>query len=67
MGKCFKLIIQESGLRGFFRGMATPLVLATPVSALAFMGNSWANSNILKQKGFWETLKLPYDYKNKIK
>ena len=37
----------ESGARGFFRGMSTPLILATPVSALAFMGNTWAKSTLM--------------------
>ena len=52
MGKCFKLILKESDPKGFYRGMSTPLLLATPVSALAFMGNTWAKATILPTSGY---------------
>ena len=48
MGQCFKQIISEHGFRGLYRGMLTPLMFATPVSALAFSGNGWAQNNFLK-------------------
>lgn len=47
MGQCFKQIISEHGFRGLYRGMLTPLMFATPVSALAFSGNGWAQNNFL--------------------
>ena len=50
MGQCFKQIISEHGFRGLYRGMLTPLMFATPVSALAFSGNGWAQNNFLKNE-----------------
>ena len=40
-----------SGPLGFYRGMATPLVLATPVSSLVFMGNDFAKKTFMPKNG----------------
>ena len=40
-------------MRGIYRGMSTPLVLATPASTLFFMGNDYVLQNYSYQTGLF--------------
>ena len=39
---CMTDIYKQFGIRGFYRGLTTPMTFSTPVTAMAFTGNSLA-------------------------
>ena len=40
--KCMTEIYNQFGFRGFYRGLTTPMTFSTPMTAMAFTGNSLA-------------------------
>ena len=66
MSQCARLLIRKSGFRGFFRGMSIPLVLATPVTAMAYVGNTWSSSLMIHKKQEMLNILQHYQFGNNV-
>ena len=49
---CMTDIYKQFGFRGFYRGLTTPMTFSTPVTAMAFTGNSLAKRNLTDSTGW---------------